>query len=491
LSCVFEMYGSTMEQPLLGSSDPSARPLLNPPISTKEQRDRRREYRESKKKLASKRYQSNGGGAETNVFSQVFKQSTRSEDERSHHDYHSFLYTLLNPRSHQAQAILFKKFITLIILSDMTLFIISTEPHFHAHALFYWTEGIASCIFFVEYFCRLAVCTESRRYKKLGPVLGRLRYAVTPSAIIDAFATFPFFIELFTGIPLPTLTYLRFFRLLRLTKTDQFAKAMDACTRVLYYNRQILYVAALLCIFLVLFTAVLLYYLRPNKHDPMFKSIPATMYMSTLLLTGQGGPDASTFPWYTKSIILATGVFSVAMFAIPASMLTWGFEAEAERLAAKHRRRAQKRMQARLTGKQLPPLSSDDSEWTSSSVDTSDEEYQKIIAGEDEGAEDQSEAAILKELLEVFQKADSDGSDSLSRDEFLSIITGKLREVSQKGGLASPSSFGLDGPTTVTDKPRVASDASLSERMDILERKVDSMDATLGRIVQLLENKRY
>ena len=56
------------------------------------------------------------------------------------------------------------------------------------------------------------------------------------------------------------------------------------------------------------------------------------MYLSALMLTGQGGPDGD-LPWYTKSVILMTGIFSIGMFAIPASMLTWGFEAEAQRVA--------------------------------------------------------------------------------------------------------------------------------------------------------------
>lgn len=47
------------------------------------------------------------------------------------------------------------------------------------------------------------------------------------------------------------------------------------------------------------------------------------MYLSTLMLTGQGGPDGD-LPWYTKGVVLLTGVFSVAMFAIPVSSYVVG-----------------------------------------------------------------------------------------------------------------------------------------------------------------------
>jgi uncharacterized protein YhhL (DUF1145 family) len=112
---------------------------------------------------------------------------------------------------------------------------------------------------------------------------------------------------------------------------------MDSLNRVIYYNREILYVALILGFFLVIVTAILMYYLRPrlnnddndndndNQYDDEgpFRSIGATMYLSTLMLTGQGGPDAENLPWYTRSVILLTGVFSIGMFAIPASMLTY------------------------------------------------------------------------------------------------------------------------------------------------------------------------
>ena len=86
-------------------------------------------------------------------------------------------------------------------------------------------------------------------------------------------------------------------------KTQSYAKAFDAVNRVVYYNSEILYVALMVCIFLVLFTSVLMYYFRPkNPVDAQdFESIAATMYLSTLMLTGQGGPDGD-LPWYTKGL---------------------------------------------------------------------------------------------------------------------------------------------------------------------------------------------
>lgn len=73
------------------------------------------------------------------------------------------------------------------------------------------------------------------------------------------------------------------------------------------------------------------------------------------------------------------------MFAIPASMLTWGFEAEAERLGI----RAKKIALAKRRGEEYMSDTSTSSSNSSSisgfgDISTSDEEYMNIIGGDDD-----------------------------------------------------------------------------------------------------------
>jgi voltage-gated potassium channel len=281
------------------------------------------------------------------TFSAAFNQQTSEapiiQQSNSQKTPHSQLYKILNPKSHSAPARLFQTIISAIIILDSFIYILSTEPLLEqrfAH-FFYIIEGITSTIFLFELMARLMVCTEKKCYSKYGPIKGRLMYLWSFQGFIDTFATLPFFVELIFGIDLPTLTYLRVFRLIRITRTRSYTKAIDAVGRVLYFNREILHVAALLGMYLVVVTSILLYYLRPRGDDvegvddiTAFESIASTMVLSILMLTGQGGPSGK-LPWYTQAIVLLTGIFSVAMFAIPASMLTWGFEAEAQRYEGK------------------------------------------------------------------------------------------------------------------------------------------------------------
>jgi hypothetical protein len=202
----------------------------------------------------------------------------------------SFLYTMLNPRSIEWQAVGFKWLITIVIILDLLTFILSTDPDLdEQHAAIYIAWEVAvSWIFLTEYILRLIAVTESVKYGTLGPIKGRLRYMMTNSALIDLAATLPYFLERFTGYDLPTLTYLRSFRLLRILKTQGFSEAIRSVYRVFRYNSEILVVGLWIGMAFVLFTAVLMYYLRPRDEEhAQFKSLPATLFLATMMLTGQ------------------------------------------------------------------------------------------------------------------------------------------------------------------------------------------------------------
>jgi hypothetical protein len=167
------------------------------------------------------------------------------------------------------------------------------------------------------------------------------------------------------------------------------------------------------------------------------------------MLTGQGGPEGD-LPWYTKGVVLLTGIFSIGMFAIPASMLTWGFEAEAERIA-------------RLTYSTTSKRTSEDNEndnWSYSSDDYStDEEYFKIIAGGDDSDGEDEEAR------KSFGLGDTDGSGNISLTEFLALS----RENAKGAAKASTKN------------------EELASHLILLEKKVEENSRKLDRVCQLLE----
>ena len=381
---------------------------------------------------------------------------------------HSWIYSMLNPKSHRPQASVYRAIFLFIVVLDLVAFLLSTLPSMQSKSvIFYYVEAVVSSLFLLEYSLRFFTVTESKAYgrrqdrkiiisglpshtkkgdilhlvgrarvdfdedrqrlrlnihvknrfaplekqlctgivtvifkspadvedalkdinsrtvflgeeisarsARVSPCIGRLRYLVTVWALLDAVATFPFFVELvMTQVSpdstLPTLTVIRIFSLFRVMRAENYARCFSSAQRVLCMNAQIFVIALTLCLTLVLLTSVLLYYVRPypewyteNGYDnasfAQFQSLPDTAYLSILMLTGQGQPDGP-LPWFTKIVVCVNAFISVGLFAVMASMLTWGFENEAERLLRKdiiQRRRAERGGSGDGTGERCIP----------------------------------------------------------------------------------------------------------------------------------------
>eukprot|EP00471_Norrisiella_sphaerica_P003958 CAMPEP_0184481982 /NCGR_PEP_ID=MMETSP0113_2-20130426/3573_1 /TAXON_ID=91329 /ORGANISM="Norrisiella sphaerica, Strain BC52" /LENGTH=565 /DNA_ID=CAMNT_0026861481 /DNA_START=277 /DNA_END=1974 /DNA_ORIENTATION=+ len=376
---------------------------------------------------------------------------------------HSWLYSMLNPQSKKPQARVYKYVMAVIISANTILFILSTIHSVNkAFGRFlYVHEGLVSSLFGLEYFIRLAVITESRHFRH--PVWGRLSYLTSFAAMIDGLSFLPFFVEIIFSQNLPTLTYLRVLRLVRILKTESYAAACASAARVIRFNSEILVVAFMMCGMLLLFTSTILYYLRPGLGDSSgsdpdsFLSIPDCMYLAILMLTGQGVPDG-ILPWYTKMVVVTTAVFSVAMFAIPSSMLTWGFEAEAERMArVRYLKEQQRREYIKIHKEEPPPSDSSESSWGWDVHDTSDEDYFRQIAGISSGSDDDDEEK--REAKNLFSAADRDASKGLSFEEFWNLFK-KVKH--QNDGSVHLSVNDVNPPRHGLDSLRLAGDKKSS-----------------------------
>eukprot|EP00189_Rhodosorus_marinus_P003088 CAMPEP_0113971316 /NCGR_PEP_ID=MMETSP0011_2-20120614/12174_1 /TAXON_ID=101924 /ORGANISM="Rhodosorus marinus" /LENGTH=440 /DNA_ID=CAMNT_0000986809 /DNA_START=139 /DNA_END=1462 /DNA_ORIENTATION=+ /assembly_acc=CAM_ASM_000156 len=322
-------------------------------------------------------------GRNRGVLGSVFTKPKPKQVHEGNGEERSWLYLTLDPKSNSSSAKFYKYSMSALILLNMFVFVISTDDSINDQysGLFYIVEGVTSVLFLIDYVCRVIVITEHKHFSD--PVWGRINYLLTPIAVVDAISTFPFFLEIIFSTNLPLTTPLRLFRL----------------TRIPYH------------------LDVTLLFSTETQGPPGVESIPATIFLSVLMLTGQGGPDGD-LPWYTKMIVMMTAIFSVAMFAIPASMLTWGFEAEAERLAK--RSHEMKKKEAKISQGLLPPeeVSSDSDDdfgrWFFKGEPTSDEdewdEYANVILGSSDESEDGGGDPSVKipatvEEFRVLQKA--------------------------------------------------------------------------------------
>ena len=171
----------------------------------------------------------------------------------------------------------------------------------------------------------------------------------------------------------------------------RYLNAFESVGRVLYFNREILATSMVFSLLLVIMTATALFYADPEQ----FPSIPATLYISLGMLTGSGTPeDIDSVALMVISSI--SSVFSVAVCAIPAAMLAWGFEAEAEKRIEARREVLKGKAQAARLG-----IPYDDNSSTSESSDSSWEEY-------DSDLDELGELDTIKEEIDGLKAAVSE-----------------------------------------------------------------------------------
>ena len=403
--------------------------------------------------------------------------ATRWADLASHHKVvtatrahrRSWLARTLNGASSAAPA--YEKATTLLVTISVAIHVLSGVDGFEQHAqLIDRIDGAISALFLLDYAARMYTATEASRYRVLGPVRGRLRWARTWEAVVDACASFPFFVDalLGSGVTLPSLTWLRSFRLLKLVRTSQYAATFNAVTRVLYVNRQVLLVSLTLVGFMVLGTATLLYLVSDEtcRAKNNLDSLPEAAYMSVLMLTGLGAPEGE-LTLGLRLVTVLTAFLSVPFFAIPASMLTWGFEGEAARLATRERRRFRRK---RLFG-----AAADAQALSSSSSEASEDDLEEYLATTGGGDDDEADAEAAAEAeLAVF--AEKSGGERASAPLLPAARRLALKVGARRLAAARRRMLAADALTLVEKVGQLAAEGQLddADAAERIERKLQA-----------------
>jgi len=386
----------------------------------------------------------------TSKLKMMARKSQKKREGRSAWPWYNFLNSMLRPHSHRWQAKTFRSIITALILLDMVAFIFESDKdiaHRH-HRIFSILEAISSVVFMLEYLLRLYFAPERVRFKKgIGPWGARGKFIISFDSVIDLFSFLPWLLEVVFVLDLPNLSVLRVTRLFRLLKAAPVMGSFDVVARVLYYNAEILCVAFLICGVMILTMATLLYYVRPDDNKD-FSSILATVYLAVMMLTGQGGPEGD-LPWYTKIVVIMTAIFAVGQFAIPASMLTWGFEQEAQRRIVK-RAAENKKQAAKLLSGEMDRVSSSSSDEERGRWRDWDE-YEDIVVGSDSEVDEEAgqpvkmfEGLTLREqtrATKLFSLLDHDDDDRVVTSDL--IVTSDIQRSELLSSKLDPDGDGI------------------------------------------------
>lgn len=240
------------------------------------------------------------------------------------------VYDILESRQLRGWGFAVQGALFLLIFANILAVVLETvEPIGIAHAgFFHWFEIASVTIFLVEYVLRLYACTASQREQFHHPVLGRLRFALTPMAIVDLVAILPLFFLLLAGLDLGAL---RLVRILRVFKLLRYSPAMAMLGRVFYNERKGLFGAFVVLLILLVLSSTVVYYLEREGQPKTFGSIPDAMWWAMAALTTVGYGDVTPITTAGRIIAGFVAILGIGAIALPTGIIASAFIEEHKR----------------------------------------------------------------------------------------------------------------------------------------------------------------
>jgi len=189
-------------------------------------------------------------------------------------------------------------------------------------AFFSGFEVFSVAVFTVEYAVRLFSCVEDGRFR--GALRGRLRFVVTPLALIDLVAILPFYLA-FLEIDLIFVRALRLFRILRIAKIGRYLSAFSLFGRVLKSRKEELILSTGLMLVLLLMASCLMYSAENEAQPEQFSDIPAAMWWAVATLTTVGYGDVYPVTPLGRLLGAVVAILGIGLFALPTGILGSGF----------------------------------------------------------------------------------------------------------------------------------------------------------------------
>lgn len=174
--------------------------------------------------------------------------------------------------------------------------------------------------FAAEYLARLWTCAEEPRYRGFR---GRLRFMLTPAALIDLLALAPL-VFVAIGSEAFVLRVLQLVRILRLARIGRYSNAANAIRQAVRLRRYELAASLLAGLSLMLVAAAGLYVIEGTDQPDKFGSIPRAMWWSISSLTVGYG---DVYPITVMGRVFASlvAVIGVALIAVPTGIITTAF----------------------------------------------------------------------------------------------------------------------------------------------------------------------
>lgn len=226
-------------------------------------------------------------------------------------------------------------FIVLLILLNVLAVILETVESLYSQyfSLFWAFEVFSVAIFSIEYLARLWTCNCNDNYK--GPVAGRIRYVLSPLAIIDFLSIVPFYLPVLIPLDLRFLRVLRLFRLFRMFKLVRYSESLNMLGKIIHARKEDLIITVFIVAIVLILASTMMYYAEHDAQPDKFDNIPDAMYWGVITLATVGYGDIYPVTALGKFFSALISLSGIALFALPAGIIGSSFIEERQKLREK------------------------------------------------------------------------------------------------------------------------------------------------------------
>lgn len=216
-----------------------------------------------------------------------------------------------------------------LIIVNVFAVILESEHSIYKRFKIYFDsfEFFSVFIFSIEYLIRIWLSPFSKPYQQ--PILGRLRYLISPFALVDLMALLPFYVSLLLDIN--DLRLLLSLRLLRILKLARYSHSFGLLVYVIKHEAENLLSALLILGLLTILAATGIYLAEGHLQPEVFGSIPRALWWAIVTLATVGYGDVIPITSVGKIFAGLVIMIGVAVAALPSAILASGLINELKR----------------------------------------------------------------------------------------------------------------------------------------------------------------
>ena len=235
----------------------------------------------------------------------------------------------------------------LIVFSVVSVFLCTFRiPEWLLRILFR-IEFWSLVVFTIEY--ALRIWTANLLYPELGPFRSRVRYILSPMAIIDLISILPFLLP-FMPYTFVGVRAFRLVRLLRIFKLNRYSDALAAIGGVFRRKSQQIVASIFFVSIILVLASLLIYYAEHDAQPDQFENAFSGLWWAVATLTTVGYGDIYPITPIGRFLGAIIAILGIGVVAVPTSILSAGFMGMLEKETAEENEARKTKKQDRPAG---------------------------------------------------------------------------------------------------------------------------------------------